>query len=104
MLFYSTNKKAPLVSLQEAVIKGLAPDRGLFMPEYIPQLDESFFNEIADKDLVGISKTVAEAFFGDDIPKDKLNSIIAKVTDELDIFQGNEQFDDITLLMFKRVM
>ena len=36
--------------------------------------------------------------------KDKLNSIIAKVTDELDIFQGNEQFDDITLLMFKRVM
>ena len=77
MLFYSTNKKAPLASLQEAVIKGLAPDRGLFMPENIPQLDERFFNEIADKDLVEISKTVAEAFFFDDIPKDKLNSIIA---------------------------
>ncbi|MBO5846467.1 MAG: hypothetical protein J6Q71_02995, partial [Bacteroidales bacterium] len=33
MKYYSTNKNAPLASLQEAVVKGLAPDRGLYMPE-----------------------------------------------------------------------
>jgi threonine synthase len=77
MLFYSTNKKAPKASLQEAVIKGLASDRGLFMPEHIPYLSDNFFKEIADKSLVEISKTVAEAFFGDDIPKEKLDSIVA---------------------------
>src|SRR5690554_4976048 len=76
MLFYSTNKKAPKASLQEAVIKGLASDRGLFMPEHIPYLSDNFFKEIADKSLVEISKTVAEAFFGDDIPKEKLDSIV----------------------------
>lgn len=78
MLFYSTNKNTAKVSLQEAVIKGLAPDRGLFMPEYIPHLPDSFFNEIAGKSLIEISKEVAEAFFGDDIPKDQLNSIVEK--------------------------
>ena len=67
MLFYSTNKKAPKASLQEAVIKGLASDSGLFMPEHIPHLSENFFNEIADKSLVEISKTIAEAFFCNDI-------------------------------------
>ena len=76
MLFYSTNKNAPKASLQEAVIKGLASDRGLFMPEYIPLLSESFFNEIANKSLVEISKTIAEAFFGEDIPKEELDSIV----------------------------
>ena len=76
MLFYSTNKKAPKASLQEAVIKGLASDRGLFMPEHIPYLSNNFFDELAEKSLVEISKTVAEAFFGDDIPKEKLDSII----------------------------
>ena len=77
MLFYSTNKNTPKASLQEAVIKGLASDRGLFMPDHIPHLSESFFNEIANKSLVEISKTVAEAFFGEDIPKEKLDSIIS---------------------------
>ena len=41
MKYYSTNKIAPLASLEEAVVKGLASDRGLYMPEYIESLDES---------------------------------------------------------------
>ena len=76
MLYYSTNKKAAKVSLQDAVIKGLASDRGLFMPEQIPHLNDSFFKEIGNKSLLEISKTVANAFFGDDIPEDKLNAIV----------------------------
>src|SRR5690554_4228419 len=76
MLFYSTNKKAAKASLQEAVIKGLASDRGLFMPEHIPYLSDNFFSEIAGKSLLDISKVVAEAFFGDDIPKERLSTIV----------------------------
>ncbi len=77
MLYYSTNKKAPNASLQEAVVNGLAPDGGLYMPEQIPSLPDSFYNEIGNKSLVEIANIVADAFFGDDIPKDQLKSIIA---------------------------
>ena len=43
MHYYSTNKKAPTVSLQEAVVRGLAPDKGLYMPEKIGELPSDFF-------------------------------------------------------------
>lgn len=76
MKYYSTNKEAFVVSLQEAVIKGLAPDRGLYMPERITRLPKNFFDEIGDSYLQGISRTVAEAFFGEDIPKEELDAIV----------------------------
>ncbi|MDR2816589.1 MAG: threonine synthase [Proteiniphilum sp.] len=76
MLYFSTNKKAPIASLQEVVVKGLAPDRGLYMPEKTAQLPQSFFDEIGNSGLQEISKTVAAAFFGDDIPKEKLEAIV----------------------------
>lgn len=40
MKYYSTNKQAPLASLEEAVVKGLAGDKGLYMPEHIRPLDK----------------------------------------------------------------
>lgn len=76
MKYYSTNKNTPAVSLQEAVIKGLAPDRGLYMPERISRLSETFFEGIGNSGLQEISRTVAEAFFGEDIPKEKLDAIV----------------------------
>lgn len=76
MHYYSTQQKAPTVTLQEAVVKGLAPDRGLYMPETIHQLPESFFDGITHKELPEIASTVAAAFFGDDIPKEKLDAIV----------------------------
>ena len=39
MKYYSTNKQAPLATLEEAVVKGLAGDKGLYMPERIVRLD-----------------------------------------------------------------
>ena len=75
MKYYSTNKEAFVVSLQEAVVKGLAPDRGLYMPERIAQLPTCFFDEIGGSSLQDISKTVAEAFFGEDIQKEELDAI-----------------------------
>lgn len=76
MKYYSTNKEAFVVSLQEAVVKGLAPDRGLYMPERIAQLPTCFFDEIGGSSLQDISKTVAEAFFGEDIQKEELDAIV----------------------------
>ena len=42
MKYYSTNKQAPLASLEEAVVKGLAGDKGLYMPEHIRPLDKGY--------------------------------------------------------------
>ena len=46
MKYYSTNKQAPLASLEEAVVKGLASDKGLFMPMTIKPLPQEFYDEI----------------------------------------------------------
>lgn len=76
MHYYSTNREAPKVSLQEAVTRGLAPDRGLYMPERIDQLPPSFFDEMKEMSLPGIAKRVADLFFGEDIPRDMLHAIV----------------------------
>ncbi len=76
MHYYSTNKKVPAVSLQEAVVKGLAPDRGLYMPEKIEQLPRSFFDEIGGLELTEVAKAAAGLFFGEDIPKQTLDTIV----------------------------
>ena len=46
MKYFSTNGKADLASLEQAVIKGLAPDKGLYMPESIKPLPHEFFENI----------------------------------------------------------
>lgn len=76
MNYYSTNKNAPEVSLQEAVVKGLAPDNGLYMPETIKELPQSFFENIGNMSFQEIAYTVADAFFGEDIEPDTLKSIV----------------------------
>ena len=77
MKYYSTNHKAPEATLREAVVKGLAPDKGLYMPEKINRLPKDFFDHIGEKSLTEIAQTVAQAFFGEDIPKEKLDAIVA---------------------------
>ena len=76
MNYYSTNHTAPLATLQEAVLKGLAPDKGLYMPEKIWQLPQHFFDEIARFGLTDIAKTIADAFFGEDVPRERLDEIV----------------------------
>ena len=76
MKYYSTNHKAPEATLAEAVQKGLAPDKGLYMPEKIARLPEEFFENIGEKDFHDIATTVATAFFGDDIPAADLEKIV----------------------------
>lgn len=101
MQYYSTNHQAPLASLEKAVVKGLAEDRGLYMPEQIKQLPQEFFDNIDKMTFQEIACTVADAFFGEDIPQEDLHKIVCdtlafdvpavKVTDSiysLELFHG----------------
>ncbi|MGL5937138.1 MAG: threonine synthase [Phocaeicola sp.] len=76
MIYYSTNQKAPHASLSEAVIKGLADDKGLYMPKAIKSLPASFFETIEERSFQEIAYTVADAFFGEDVPADVLKEIV----------------------------
>ena len=76
MKYYSTNKQAPVASLQEAVVKGLAADKGLFMPMSIKPLPQDFYDTIDSLSFQEIAYRVADAFFGEDIPADTLKQIV----------------------------
>ena len=75
-MYYSTNGRAPLATLEKAVVKGLAEDRGLYMPERIGRLPDSFFDGIGEMDFHEVACAVAEAFFGEDVKKDVLDAIV----------------------------
>jgi len=88
MKFYSTNNKSLRVSLQEAVLKGLADDGGLFMPERIPQLPADLFTSLAsasagalESQSAELAFAVAEAFLGEDISAAKLQRIVSETID-----------------------
>lgn len=76
MKYYSTNKQAPTATLEEAVVKGLAGDKGLYMPEQINRLDEKEIANLKNLSFHEIATRVAFAFFGDDIEKEKLEQIV----------------------------
>ena len=76
MKYYSTNGEAPLADLQKAVVKGLAEDRGLYMPERINKLPKVFFDNIASMRFQDIAYNVAEAFFGEDVNPDSLQDLV----------------------------
>jgi threonine synthase len=76
MKYYSTNKKVTGVSLQNAVVKGLAEDKGLFMPDTIKTLPQSFFDTIENLSFQEMAYTVADAFFGEDVEAGALKKIV----------------------------
>ncbi len=76
MEFYSTNNKETRVSLKEAVLQGLAPDNGLYMPEHISPLADPFFRDLHRKSFPQLSYEVARHLIGGDIPDEALKKII----------------------------
>lgn len=76
MNYYSTNKSAPDTTLEEAVVKGLAADKGLFMPFTIKPLPQEFYDSIDTLSFQEIAYRVADAFFGEDVPADILKEIV----------------------------
>ena len=76
MNYYSTSKQAPEATLEEAVVKGLAADKGLFMPRTIKPLPASFYVEMPNLTFQEIAYRVADAFFGEDVPAETLKQIV----------------------------
>ncbi|MFK7813567.1 MAG: threonine synthase [Maribacter sp.] len=81
MKFYSLNKQAPEVSFKDAVIKGIAPDKGLYFPENITPLPASFFENIEELSNQEIAFNAIHQFVSDEIPNNKLKEILANVLD-----------------------
>ena len=118
MKYYSTNGKAPMADLQKAVVKGLAEDRGLYMPEEIKKLPKQFFDDMTGMSFQDIAYNVASNFFGDDVDEDALQDIvfdtlsfdcpIVKVTDNiysLELFHGPTlAFKDIGARFMARLL
>lgn len=76
MNYYSTNNKNSKVSLKEAVLKGLAPDNGLYMPESIPVLPNAFFDSLPEKTFQQLAYEVAHSLLQQDVPADELRKMV----------------------------
>ncbi len=76
MRYYSTNRNTPSVTLKEAVIKGLASDKGLFMPERIEKFETDFFENIQNLSFQEIAFEVAQKFFSEDVDETSLKEIV----------------------------
>ena len=81
MKYYSTNNPNHKVDLKEAVIKGLAPDQGLYMPERIPVLPEEFFSTMHELSFKEIGYKVIEALFSEDLTKEQIKSLVDHTLD-----------------------
>ena len=79
MKYYSLNLNSPKVSFAEAVIKGIAPDKGLYFPDQIEPLSEDFYQNIENLSNIDIAYQAIQQFIGDEIPENELKSILADV-------------------------
>jgi threonine synthase len=78
MKFYSTNKKSPAADFREATIKGQAPDRGLYFPEHVPVLSDSFIKQLSSMSKEDIAFTVIKPYVDESIPDDELHRIVSE--------------------------
>ena len=76
MQYYSLNKKVPKTSFEIAVLKGLAPDKGLYFPEKIIPLDSSFLENLDQLSNIEIAFHAIKQFVGSEIPESELKTII----------------------------
>ncbi len=73
--YYSTNKKSELISFKEALIKGQAPDKGLYMPSYIPKISSAKIAAMKDMPYWKIAFVVTNEFLRNEIPENDLKRI-----------------------------
>lgn len=76
MNYYSTNNPIHPVSLRDAILRSIAPDGGVYMPDRIPLIPEALFRNIRDMSLTEIAYIAATSMFGSDIPPETLNNIV----------------------------
>ncbi len=78
MKYYSLHHKSPISTFKNAVVQGLAKDRGIYFPDNITKLSNHFIDNISDYTNHEIAYEVIKQFVGDEIPAEKLKEIIAK--------------------------
>ncbi|MBR4621297.1 MAG: threonine synthase [Salinivirgaceae bacterium] len=118
MIFYSTNDKSNTADLKTAVLKGLAPDKGLYMPESIPVLPKTFWDNIPGKTMGEIGFELLKPYFCPDIPEDTFRKMVddafnfpvpvVKITENIstaELFHGPTlAFKDVGARFLARVM
>ena len=98
MKYYSTNKQSSLTSFKEATILGQAPDRGLFFPERIPQVDKGLIVKISDFSDEEIAYRVIAPYVGSEIPEEKLRQIVSKTVNfPIPLIQVNDSIFSLEL-------
>jgi threonine synthase len=81
MKFRSTLHRTPEVSLRDAVLRGSAPDGGLYMPVEMPRLPAGFAERLPSLTFQEIAQAVGTLFVGEDIPEAALSEIVAAAFD-----------------------
>ena len=81
MIYFSLSNNKITASFQEAVVNGIAPDRGLYFPEEINPLPASFFETIETLSHIEIAFQAIQQFVGDEIPEERLRQILSTVLD-----------------------
>lgn len=118
MIFYSTNDRNNVADLKTAVLKGLAPDKGLYMPESIPVLPKTFWDNIPGKTMGEIGFELLKPYFCPDIPEDTFHKMVddafnfpvpvVKITENIstaELFHGPTlAFKDVGARFLARVM
>ncbi|MFK7831730.1 MAG: threonine synthase [Winogradskyella sp.] len=98
MNYYSLNRKAPNTTFADAVVRGLAPDKGLYFPETITPLDASFFETIEDKSNVEIAFEAIKQFIVPEIPEAVLKTIVEETLNfDFPVVEINENISTLEL-------
>ena len=98
MNYYSLNHKAPSTTFKNVVIKGLAPDRGLYFPESITPLPKSFFDNIDDLSYFEIAFQAIKQFVSPEIPENVLKTIVEETLSfEFPVVKLNESISTLEL-------
>lgn len=98
MNYYSLNKKATNTSFKDAVIKGLAPDKGLYFPEIITPLPKSFWKNIDDLSYFEIAFEAIKQFVSPEIPEDVLKTIVKETLSfDFPVIELNENISTLEL-------
>src|SRR6266699_2308412 len=98
MRYYSTNKQSPLVDFKEATIRGQAPDKGLYFPERIPQVEKDLIKQIENFSDEEIAFTIIKPYIGETIPDEKLYEIVIDTINfPIPLIQVNENIFSLEL-------
>ncbi|MGV6831529.1 MAG: threonine synthase [bacterium] len=98
MNYYSLHKKAPISTFKNAVIKGLAPDKGLYFPEELKPLSPGFFNNIENLTKEEIAFEAIKQFVVPEIPEDTLKQIVKEtIAFDFPVVSINDQISTLEL-------